>query len=397
MLNKILCGIMSFIMMASFSDYLIDGNTITTSTVSSVSYVSESEAEAIANQCIQNQIGQVGCRWNITTRIYETVPFSDPFGNVNSYLFRVITDDEIIGYLFVDAYQENPHVQAFGYECDFMLDSIYEQNNNRKIDESDNIIYNNGFSFFKREQTGEYKSVVSGEVLEQTEREVKKQYAERKAELIEIENEARISSETVSPMAQVVYTNKHLNGVYWDNDKNNFNFVPFVTSNFNSTQHCTPTAATNLVYYWSNIKPGGHYGLWNGREYAKNPQYSVFCMLYAGLRTEYNKGTYWDQIIPGLASFSRARYDHIVGSGYQEDGLLSGVTWDFIKSNVDKSYPLLIDLQKDSKYKNHSLLCVGYQECSDGNYLRVADGWSATISNFYYFKGSIGGARYVRW
>lgn len=140
MVIKLLSGIMSFIMMVSLSDYLVDRNIITTSTVSSVSYVSESEAEAIANQCIQNQIGQVGCRWNITTRIYETVPFSDPFGNVNSYLFRVITDDEIIGYLFVDAYQENPHVQAFGYECDFMLDSIYEQNNNRKIDESDNNI-----------------------------------------------------------------------------------------------------------------------------------------------------------------------------------------------------------------------------------------------------------------
>ena len=51
----------------------------------------------------------------------------------------------------------------------------------------------------------------------------------------------------------------------------------------------------------------------------------------------------------------------------------------------------------DSKYGNHSLLCVGYQECSDGNYLRVADGWSATMSNFYYFKGSIDAAKYVRW
>lgn len=384
-------------MMVSFSDYLVDGNIITTSTVSSASYVSESEAEAIANQCIQNQIGQVGCRWNITTRIYETVPFSDPFGNVNSYLFRVITDDEIIGYLFVDAYQENPHVQAFGYECDFMLDSIYEQNNNRKIEKSDNIIYNNGFSFFTREQTGEYKSVVSGEVLEQTEREVKKQYAERKAELIEIENEARISSETVSPMAQVVYTNKHLDGVYWDNDKNNFNFVPYIMSNFVNTDHCAPTAATNMMYYWGTIKPAGHYGLWNGSESARNPSNSVFCMLHAGMRTEYNGGTYINEIIPGMTAFSRARYDHVSGSGYQQNGLLSGVTWSFIKNNVDQSYPLIVTTQNDSEYGNHALLCVGYQECSDGNYLRVADGWSATISNFYYFKGSIDYAGYVRW
>ena len=278
-----------------------------------------------------------------------------------------------------------------------MLDSIYEQNNNRKIDESDNIIYNNGFSFFKREQTGEYKSVVSGEVLEQTDREVKKQYAERKAELIEIENEARISSETVSPMAQVVYTNKHLDGVYWDNDKNDFNFVPYIMSNFVNTDHCAPTAATNMMYYWGTIKPAGHYGLWNGRESARNPSNSVFCMLHAGMRTEYNGGTYINEIIPGMTAFSRARYDHVLGSGYQQNGLLSGVTWSFIKNNVDQSYPLIVTTQNDSKYGNHALLCVGYQECSDGNYLRVADGWSATISNFYYFKGSIDYAGYVRW
>lgn len=54
-------------------------------------------------------------------------------------------------------------------------------------------------------------------------------------------------------------------------------------------------------------------------------------------------------------------------------------------------------LHGDSKYGDHSILCVGYQECSDGNFLRIADGWSKTISNFYYFKGSIKGAYYVRW
>ena len=174
MLNKIMSGVMSIAIVMSFSNYAADRNQVTASAVEQVSYISENEAEAIANRCVQNQIGQIGCRWNDTTRIYETVPFSDPFGNTNSYLFRVITDEELIGYIFVDAFGENPHVQAFGYDCDFMLDSMYEQNHDKKVDKSDEIIYNNGFSFLTREETGEYKSVVTDEILEQTE--IKKEY-----------------------------------------------------------------------------------------------------------------------------------------------------------------------------------------------------------------------------
>ena len=221
MLNKIMSGVMSIAIVMSFSNYAADRNQVTASAVEQVSYISENEAEAIANRCVQNQIGHIGCRWNDTTRIYETVPFSDPFGNTNSYLFRVITDEELIGYIFVDAFGENPHVQAFGYDCDFMLDSMHEQNHDKKVDKSDEIIYNNGFSFLTREETGEYKSVVTDEILEQTETEIKKEYKEEKEEI------AKEQAGEVSPLAQVVYTNKHLDGVYWDDEKNNFNFVPY--------------------------------------------------------------------------------------------------------------------------------------------------------------------------
>ena len=86
MLNKIMSGVMSIAMVMTFSNYASDRNQVTASAVEQVSYISENEAEAIANRCVQNQIGQIGCRWNDTTRIYETVPFSDPFGNTNSNL-----------------------------------------------------------------------------------------------------------------------------------------------------------------------------------------------------------------------------------------------------------------------------------------------------------------------
>lgn len=120
-------------------------------------------------------------------------------------------------------------------------------------------------------------------------------------------------------------------------------------------------------------------------------------MLYSGMRTEYSKGTADKEIIPGIRAFARSRYDDIAGSGSQTEGVFSNVNWSFITDQIDQSIPLIVVLHGDSKYGDHSILCVGYQECSDGNFLRIADGWSKTISNFYYFKGSIKGAYYVRW
>lgn len=115
-------------------------------------------------------------------------------------------------------------------------------------------------------------------------------------------------------------------------------------------------------------------------------------MLYSGMRTEYANGTAGNEIIPGIRAFARSRYDDIAGSGSQTEGVFSNVNWGFITDQIDQSIPLIVVLHGD-----HSILCVGYQECSDGNFLRIADGWSKTISNFYYFKGSIKGAYYVRW
>ena len=201
----------------------------------------------------------------------------------------------------------------------------------------------------------------------------------------------------VQPMAQVVYTNQHLAGVSWNDSTNNFNFVPFVTSDFRNQDHCAPTAATNLVYYWSVLRPGGHRALFLGPENALRPEKAVFGMLYSGMRTEYSKGTADKEIIPGIRAFARSRYDDIAGSGSQTEGVLSSVNWSFITSQINQSIPLIVVLHGDPKYTDHSILCVGYQECSDGNYLRIADGHSKSISNFYYFKGSIKGAYYVRW
>ncbi len=120
-------------------------------------------------------------------------------------------------------------------------------------------------------------------------------------------------------------------------------------------------------------------------------------MLYSGMRTEYSKGTADKEIIPGIRAFARSRYDDIAGSGSQTEGVFSNVNWSFITDQIDQSIPLIVVLHGDSKYGDHSILCVGYQECSDGNFLRIADGASKTISNFYYFKGSVKGAYYVRW
>ena len=397
MFIKVISTILSFVLMTSFASV---PNIELSTAEASLSYISEADATELANQCISTQLNSKETTWNTSTAIHETVRFYDPLGTVNAYLFRIKTEQEKDGYIFVDAYSEFPHVQAFGYDCNFMIDEAYQKNYNEKVKTEHEIVYNNDLSFLKKEDNGKYKLVLADDYIETKESDIKAQYKKEKQRIkaekkgLSIEpaksNIARLSdADNVQPLAQVVYTDKHMAGVTWNGS---FNFVPFVQSDFTNVSHCAPTAATNLVYYWSCIRPGGHKPLWNGRENALRPENTVFSMLYCGMRTDYTNGTYNNAIIPGLRAFARARYDDVAGSDFQ-----TNVSWSFITSHIIASIPMIVTLGGDPIYKNHAFLCVGYQECSDGNFLRIADGWSRTISNFYYFKGSISGAYCVWW
>ena len=396
MFIKVISTILSFVLMTSFASV---PNIELSTAEASLSYISEADATELANQCISTQLNSKETTWNTSTAIHETVRFYDPLGTVNAYLFRIKTEQEKDGYIFVDAYSEFPHVQAFGYDCNFMIDEAYQKNYNEKVKTEHEIVYNNDLSFLKKEDNGKYKLVLADDYIETKESDIKAQYkkekqrikAEKKGLSIK-QNKANIErlsdSGNAQPLAQVVYTDKHMAGVTWNGS---FNFVPFVTDDFTNVNHCVPTAATNLVYYWSRIRPGAHRNLWFGSENAINDEQAVFGMLYCGLRTEYS-GTVNNEIIPGLRAFARARYDDVAGSDFQ-----TNVSWSFITSHINASIPMIVTLGDDPKYEYHAILCVGYQECSDGNFLRMADGGSRTISNFYYFKGSINGAYCVWW
>ncbi len=288
-----------------------------------------------------------------------------------------------------------------------MIDEAYQESYQEKIKSEDKIIYNQDLSFLKQEDSGRYRSVMADDYIDMKEAEVKTQYQKRMRQVREEAKAVNASPDQpdiarlsntggAQPLAQVVYKNQHLAGVSWNDSTNNFNFVPYEMGEFRNDNHCGPTAATNLVYYWSLIRPGGHRPLFLGPENALRPEKAVFGMLHSGMRSEYT-GTDNKEIIPGIRAFARSRYDDIAGSGSQTEGAFSSVNWSFITNQINQSIPLIVLLNGDPKYKNHFILCVGYQECSDGNYLRMADGHSKSISNFYYFKGSIVGAYYVRW
>lgn len=114
---------------------------------SAVSYIPLRDALSLAELCIKQQINFGGhCSWNGTTKVKDVVNFYDFDGLVNAYLFRLMTDSKEQGYIFVNAYSENPEVLAFGYDCNFIPDEANIYYSKKHISSGNHIIYNGGLT-----------------------------------------------------------------------------------------------------------------------------------------------------------------------------------------------------------------------------------------------------------
>lgn len=160
----------------------------------------------------------------------------------------------------------------------------------------------------------------------------------------------------------------------------------YITSDFEELNNCGPTAATNLVYYWAHYGSPKESSLWTGQVYGDLEKYMNY---------EWDTGTSNSDILPGIEQFSNSRNVEIAGSN--EDG----TDWDTFESRMNSNYPVIVTIYNDPNYGGtgygHAMVGVGYQDTSDGNYIRVADGASRTFSNFYKQSDYLVGNYCVWW
>jgi hypothetical protein len=362
---------------------------------SGFSYISQNDALLLAKQCIVQQTKSGNhCIWNSSTKVSETVKTYDFDNNVNSYLFRLMTNNKKEGYIFVDASYESPCVQAFGYDCNFILDSINMKNHKRLVNKNDNIIYAGGLTFLQKVNNYQVKELSTNKIVKEDIKNLRDSYKQLVLQTNDSESKANFNqlknivtqnnimvSESILKTSQTIYDKHDLPNI-WKNPSSN----TYITSDFHQDNCCAPTAGTNFIYYWSHLSPNKHPELWLGTKEVEKRLYDYF---YTNITTP---GTMPYNIVPGLSNYGGLIGSVVAGSDYVNDG----TNWEWYTANIKHNLPIIFTVADDPKYQQHVMLIVGYQLTSAGKYFRVANGWDRTYSNFYKQAPYIINACYVR-
>ncbi len=381
-----------------------------------LSYIPEADAVLIAENIVQNRIGRDDCPWTEETGIDETVQLFDFDGAVSGYLFRLATAGETAGYMQVDAYAEAPQAVAFGYDCEAALDSMRKAQGKPEAASEDRIIALGVYDFMETDETG-YTDMATGSKIDApAAAELSAAYKAHKAEQKDETQKARLitlkaqnslyaTSGMVQPQAQIVYEHVNVPNLWGSTAATNFK--PYTTGDFipyGYAKHCAPTAGITLLRYWTERR-----GVSN--LYSKSTKQDIFKDLGKEMNyvnsTGSDGGTEdWDAYIGMLSYLQKYNLNRQDACSYQDKtGKTPGFDWAWIKTQIKNGTPLYIGTAGyvKSDYHiyigtSHAVVGLGYQECSDGCYIRIADGCDRSLSNFLAYTWDRESSMwYVRW
>lgn len=367
---------------------------------SAFSYIPEADAVLIAENIVQNRIGRDDCPWTEETQIDETVQLFDFDGAVSGYLFRLATAGESAGYVQVDAYAEAPQAVAFGYDCEAALDSMRKAQGKPEAASEDRIIALGVYDFMETDETG-YTDMATGRKIDApAAAELSATYKAHKAEQKDETQKARLitlkaqnslyaTKTTVQPQ-QVVYENVDVPNL-WTPDAYYF----YTTYNFFGENNCAPTCGMNMLKYWQYRR-----GIKN--LYSKTNIKETFTDLAKKMKWVNSQwsdgGTNSIDAYNGMREYLKA-YNLTIEKG-SDFAYQSNFNWTWIKAQIKNGNVIYIGTNgyPDANYEQHAVLGLGYQECDNGCFIRVADGIHRDISHFLTYTWDYETAIwYLRW
>ena len=145
---------------------------------------------------------------------------------------------------------------------------------------------------------------------------------------------------------------------------------------------CAPTACTNLLYYWY-LRNTNLYK----RVKTKNWQ-KTFDILHEYMYCDPINGTQRCNIAPAMKKYLKEVGFLGCSTTYGDQKVTK------LKQLIDADKPFIINVINHPKYKNHSMLVLGYQEffyegtSKTSVYFRVADGWNKFPTRFIWASQS---------
>ena len=307
--------------------------------------------------------------------IDEIIPISDGL-NICAYCISYKLDDKPYGYVVIDS-------NRYALNCilEFCLsgESIFKVlQNNAKYNDNENtekIIYRIG-SFNYAILTGECYYCSTGEQIND----------------IELESLCEIYRNSISPESYLNYREGFYSagtitasGTYtYQNLTNIAYFMPSLMIDFPSSQiNCTPTAATNIISYYKEQRG------FTGINVSRQNLYSIIVSA-SGWNSTGTTGMSIEDARDSLHAVVNAFGYDFDSSTYLFD------LWSDWTRDIYNDFPVLTAVygyRQDNNgnwiYKGHSIVAVGYRQYSSGpKYIRVLDGWNATVDRFIWFNSS---------
>jgi hypothetical protein len=153
----------------------------------------------------------------------------------------------------------------------------------------------------------------------------------------------------------------------------------WLMTDFNDGNVCSPTCATNILWYWGNQK-GYTWCIENGDKTGYELAQGLFTAMSLQMATVPPLGT--------LDIFIRDAYTNFLsfrGSNFNTRVLSQNVYSDFTAA-IDDNCPIHTMLRNESLFSTgHDVMTFGYGESNTGTeYLFVMDGWN-NYGRFVYF------------
>lgn len=339
--------------------------------------VTEEQAEAIANvnigELTDSSLDSVG-------NVLKTYQLYDKSGNISAYYFQYSD-----AYIIVGANtQYYPIIEYSDDNNSFIEAAIKKYESEGYITSEINLYYTGDINYYIGVKNSGVVEVIGAQESRKVDiSSLSNDDTEEKQDWNFYKNQITGSSTPIN----VIITNPDIyESQYYSKtskDVPNYDIIYFLTSDFSGySNHCSPTAGTNLLKYWY-LRNNTKYN----RLLISNDWVASFKKLYGYFKTT-SLGTYDANLANGYYQYFRD-----CGIGLSKSQLLSNPAFSILKQEIDAGYPFHYSVYEHAKYKNHSVLALGYvtytyrsgSSFTTSNYIRVVDGGSNRANRFIRF------------
>jgi hypothetical protein len=358
------------------------------------------DAKLLAKHTIINRYTEDNqCPWKSGVSYGTTITMYDFDGNPNEYAFNLVQNNKPAGYILVNANFNAPGVEEISYDDSFYLDKMLNQNfkSDKSFTNMDKKIYYLGaFSFLIRniesgkevlyDASTKKKINIEKDVIKtEYKNNLKKRVDEKAKSLLEnlkldkLINNISMSNTINIQTSNAITSNSQI--IYYKYDVPNLSYTHFYTTNetmnfLNVSDNCSPTAALTLIDYWYAQR--SVYGLIPGTMSLSN----TYKDLYTDMNTNNgHTGTYPSDIYHGILNYATWIGRPATGSDF-----VNYPTFARMQEAIAGGVPYEIDIRNNGTYRNHSMDVFGTELDNDGEWCRVADGWSTSYQTWYHYE-----------